>query len=304
MTTSSVFKTKSDQAETELNAIKVPKVSVVIPAYNVGEFLRQCLESILNQSFDDFEIVVVDDASTDDSLNILQEYARQDTRLRVLKNERNMGVSATTNQAIRAARSQYVARMDADDLMCQDRLQKQLDFLEKNPDHVLVGGQVRMINQDGETIRYKKFPIHHDEIISIIFLGMPAQQGAIMVNTARLPHDFVWYREGIKTAEEIELFFKLLKYGKFANLRETVIDYRERANSLSLEDPKETFRLTCLARKRGIKEYGFKPSLMDYMLWQLQIVAVALLPKKMMYPVWYRIRILLMMLTKLRKSLL
>jgi glycosyltransferase involved in cell wall biosynthesis len=261
-----------------------PKVSVILPVYNAGRFLRECLDSILGQTLSDFELIAVDDGSDDASLYILKEYAAKDSRIKVYANEKNKGVSITTNRAIGYATADFIARMDADDVMSRTRLAKQYKFLQENKDHVLVGGQVQMVDFVGQELYVKSFPLEHAEIYKMLYLACPVQQATIMVNRALLPVDFVWYEDGMNTAEEVELLFKLVNYGKFANLNEIVHDYRQHDASLSHQNPKKTFQLTYIARKKGVKLHGYKPSIWQKLLMNLQRIIVALLPKRMVYP--------------------
>jgi glycosyltransferase involved in cell wall biosynthesis len=127
-------------------------VSVVIRAFNCERYVGQAVESILAQTFQDLEIVVVDDASTDGTETILQAYARRDERIRVLRNETNQGLVRTMNIGLRHARGEFIAVNDADDLSLPHRLETQVNFLRANPQIALVGGGAYYIDEDGEEI--------------------------------------------------------------------------------------------------------------------------------------------------------
>ena len=108
----------------------MPKVSVVMPAYNAEKYIREAIDSVLAQTFTDFEFIILDDGSTDATAAIIQSY--EDDRIRFCPNERNMGVAATLNRALKLAQGEYIARMDADDVSYKNRLEMQLDFIKKS----------------------------------------------------------------------------------------------------------------------------------------------------------------------------
>lgn len=132
---------------------KYPVVTVLMAAYNAAPFLRKSLDSVLSQSFKDFEIVITDDGSTDETGAILDEYCKADKRIVKLVNEQNMGLIASLNRGIEAARGKYIARFDADDIMLGKRLEKQVEYLEKHPDVGLLCGQSIVMDNDTKCIK-------------------------------------------------------------------------------------------------------------------------------------------------------
>lgn len=137
-----------------------PVVSVVMPTYNGERFLRPAIESILNQTFQDFELIVVDDSSTDSTPHILSEV--QDDRLVILKNERNLGIAGATNIGLAAAHGEYIALQDHDDISLPHRLQTEVDFLNSHPEIALVGSAATLMDENGLT--YEDFPFPTEEI--------------------------------------------------------------------------------------------------------------------------------------------
>ena len=116
--------------------MKTPALTVLMPVYNTEKYLKEAVDSILQQSFPDFEFLIIDDSSTDSSAEIIAAY--RDPRIRVLKNEKNMGMSATLNKGIEMCRTELIARMDADDISYPERLEKQFRFFESNPECALL----------------------------------------------------------------------------------------------------------------------------------------------------------------------
>lgn len=261
-------------------------ITIVMPVYNAGSFLRQALESVLAQTYQNWKLICVDDGSTDNSFNLLQEYALIDQRIKVYKNEKNQGVSATTNFAISKCQGQYLARMDADDVMLPDRLEKQISYLRKNPQVVVLGGQCWLINKKDEIIGQKKFPCNHEQIYQMMYQAMPIQQPTMMINLKLLPSDFSWYEKNTNTAEEVDLLFKLFKHGQFANLSDYILNYRLHGKNLSLKNPKMTFRITYQTRKKAVKKYGYNPTLIAEIASLGQYLIVNLLPEKAIFPLF------------------
>lgn len=268
---------------------KNPLVSVVMPVYNPGKYLIDAIESILNQTFSDFEFIIVDDASTDNSWKIIKSYAKKDNRIIPIKNKINLGVSLTSNIAISQSKGKYIARMDSDDISTLDRLQKQVDFLKNNSNTVLVGGQCTIINESNQIIGEKKFPITSKQINDMIFWAVPVQQGFMMVNRSLLPKKFSWYSPSKFSAEEVDLYFNLLKYGKFANLFDNLYFYRQVSTSLSYQNPKKTFWITLKSRLNAINN-GFYPSFMALIFNLFQIIIISILPNRLIMSLWYYIR--------------
>lgn len=277
----------------------IPTISIIMPAYNAGKYLRACLDSILSQDYTSYEVVILNDGSTDNTLEVAELYAKHDARIQVYSNSTNKGISYTLNKAIGLARGKYICRMDADDVMTPSRLQSQIKFLQDNSDHILVGGQVSLVDAEGNFSAIKNFPLDHNSIYPLLYTAMPVQHGTLMINRGLLPKDFVWYEDGMNTAEEVELLFKLLNYGKFANLNEVMIEYRQHDTSLTHTITKEVFRLTYIGRRKGVELHNYKPSIVAYLICELQRIMVWILPTKLIMPTFYRLRKLIILLSKL-----
>jgi len=135
--------------------MSVPRVTVTMMVYNAERYLRQAIDSVLNQTFTDFELLFLDDASTDRSLEIIQSYS--DPRIRLIRNENNRGVAYSRSKALPLARGEYVAVLDADDVALPERLQVQVSYLDSHPDICLVGSSCQVIEEDG-SVRF----IYHE----------------------------------------------------------------------------------------------------------------------------------------------
>jgi glycosyltransferase involved in cell wall biosynthesis len=271
-----------------MKQVTKPLVSVVMPVRNAGNFLLEAIESILNQTYTNFELVIVNDASTDNTAKILSSF--KDNRMRVFRNKRRLGVTKSANLAISKAKGEYVARMDGDDVADSKRIEKQINFLIKNKNVVAVGGQCELIDSNGFKIGDKRFPFKSEDIKRMIFSSVPLQQPTLMVNTGLLPKGFVWYDENYSSAEELELLFKLFKFGEVRNLKDYLLKYRIHKGNTSLVNPKRTFTLTLKTRFLAISRYGYRPTFMGIVTTIIQTVLISLIPESWIYPIYSVVR--------------
>ncbi|MEX6689662.1 glycosyltransferase [Danxiaibacter flavus] len=218
-------------------------LTVLMPVYNASAHLREAMASILQQTFTNFELLIVNDGSTDDTVKIIREY--NDPRIRLLENEKNMGISETLNIGIRAASSDLIARMDADDICYPNRLQKQYEFMKENPDCAMVSCYVRVISNDGVFVRQE---IHRDRFLyytlqfecniyhpAVMFRRQPVMQ----VNMYDRPY-----------AEDYDLFWKIASVYKINQIEEVLMDYRLSNNSLHKVTKKDEYDVALMEVKR------------------------------------------------------
>lgn len=267
-----------------------PLVSVVMPVYNAGNFLHDSIQSILDQDYKDFEFIIVDDASTDNSWKIIKDFKKKDKRIKCFRFKKNLGVTSAVKFAIAKTKGRFLARMDADDIAHPKRLKQQVEYLLNNPQLVAVGTQCYLIDEKNKIIGEKKFPIKFEEIYSYILKFIPLQQPTLMINRSKLPKDFQFYNNRFNTAEEIELIFKLFQYGKIENLEKKLHYYRLHQSNSSLKEPKKTFFLTLLSRIKAIFLYGYKPSLEGIIFTIAQTIVVAFLPNFLIIKLYWFLR--------------
>ncbi len=268
-------------------------ISIVMPVYNAELYLVESLKSIINQTYSNWELIVVDDCSTDKSFQILNKFAQKDNRIKVFKNKKRLGVAGTANFALKKANSKLIARMDADDIMHPQRLEKQRLFLLENKDVGLVGTQCVLINKSGKKIGYKYFPTSNQDIYRMIFHSIPIQQPTAMFNLNVLNKNILLYDQNKTTAEEVEVLFRILTSVKTANLPDVLLSYRLHGENTSLKNPKKTFYSTFLTRFKAITEYGYVPSFTGFVLNLMQLVFISVLPGKYITPVYYFLRVLI-----------
>lgn len=226
-----------------------PLLTLTLPIYNAEQFLRECLASIRAQKLDEIEVIAIVDGCTDGSEAILREMA--DARFRIVVFNRNRGVVAASNLAIAEARAPYIARMDADDLMEPERLQRQVEFLDSNPGIDVVGTWFDYIDSRGQKIRDAfPFPATHDELKRDFRVRNSIGGPTVAFRTGRM-RSIGGYIEQEPYAEDLNLWLKCLAAGfKLANIPEVLHHYRESGTQLSERRKIETWRMTNLAYQR------------------------------------------------------
>lgn len=267
--------------------VKKPLVSVILPVYNAGLYLTEAIKSIVKQSYYNWQLIIVDDASTDNSLAIAQAFAKKYQRIKVFHNHQHLGVAQTANLALTKAKGQFIARMDGDDIAFPERLTKQVTFLQQNPQIIAVGGQCQLIDAQGKKIGKKSLPLSNQEIYEDLMSRLPIQQPSMMVNCTLLPKNFIWYHQNIPSGEEHQLLFRFFQYGEVRNLPETLLKYRLHGDNTSLQNPKRDFYHIFSSRIQAILHWGYRPSLKGLLLNFIQFFVVTLLPNKYIYPLFY-----------------
>jgi len=203
----------------------MPKLSVIMPVFNEERFLVAAIESILSQTFTDFEFIIIDDGSIDDSFEIIKSY--QDSRIRFFKSE-NKGMVEQFNFGIVNSSTLLIARMDADDIAIKNRFEVQYKYLSSNPDIHIVGANIEYINEDGESIGEKKYPELHNDIEFM----MPVESAVchpVTIMRREIFDVLGLYKIEYDYAADHELFLNLIYHGyKFYNVQDTLLKYRPR----------------------------------------------------------------------------
>lgn len=206
------------------------KVSVLMPVYNAEMFLAESISSILNQTFTNFELIIIDDGSTDNSLSIIKSF--NDDRIKLVTLEKNKGIVAALNIGIEMAKGIYLARMDADDIAFTDKLEKQVKFLEQNIDIGCIGTDFLWYDDPTEKSWIKYYEIE-DIKISLLF-GCPICHPTIMIRLSILKFFNLRYSYNYPHAEDYFLWTELSQVSKIANLKEPLLYYRRHLGQISL----------------------------------------------------------------------
>lgn len=210
---------------------KVPVVSVIMPVHNAEDYLSDAIESILNQSFQSFELVIVNDGSNDKSAEILDYYACKDERIIVHTMNKNMGLITTLNYGCQVARGKYIARMDSDDISLPNRFGKQVRYMDENHSVGLLGSAVQVIDENGVSGVIWKFPETHGVIKWIMCFYDPLVHPVVMIRREIISH--TQYRKERKHAEDYDLWSRLIWNTKAANLPDVLLQLRKHKASIS-----------------------------------------------------------------------
>lgn len=233
------------------------KISVLMPVYNAMPYLKEAVNSILSQTMEDFEFVILDDASTDGSAQFLAESAEQDGRIRLTLSNQRKGITPVLNRGVEQACGEYVARMDADDVSLPERFAIQVAFLDKNPDYAAVGGQVLTIDEDGWPIGIAQWAQDPDEIGRRLLMGWDGLcHPAAMIRRSNLIA-VGKYDPSMTCAQDKDLWLRLAEHGLLTNLPEVVLKYRVHPSQISqhqlLEQRQHVRRaVTNACKRRGI----------------------------------------------------
>jgi len=235
-----------------------PFVSVLMPVYNSERFLREALDSVLTQTYSALELIAVDDASTDGSHALLQEYASRDARVRVFRQPRNAGIVAARNRAFAEAspEARYFAILDSDDVALPDRLEQQVAFLEAHPEHALVGGHTLIIDERSQLLGIRRYPTDYASICRSIARYNPIAQPAVMLRRSML--DPAPYDPGYPRCQDYELWLRLAAQHPIANLDRPVLRYRVSATQGKRTHLRQTLALTLRLQRKWLLHPRFR----------------------------------------------
>lgn len=239
-----------------------PKISVIMPVYNTENFLDESIQSILNQSFSDFEFIVINDASTDNSDGVIKKYLK-DTRIVYIKNKVNRGIPYNRNLGLKLSRADIIANMDSDDISDCCRFAKQYNYLMNHKDIALVGSFIKVIDENSNVIGKMIKPIGPEKIKKVCFFYSPHAQPAIMFRKDII-NKIGNYREEYPFCQDIDLYFRVIFSGyKTNNIPEYLLKYRKHSNSTD-KYSKQKGILSFQLKKEMIKKFNLKLDFKDY----------------------------------------
>jgi len=200
--------------------MSMPKISVIMPTYNGGKYIRRAIDSVLGQSFKDFEIIVINDGSTDDTEQVLQEYIGRDSRVNYFDNKNNLGIQKTLNRGLKESKGKYIARIDDDDeWIDKEKLKRQIEFLENNPGYVLVGTGATVVDEKGlELFRYLLPESDYEIRKKILRRNCFVHSSVLFKRESVLEIGGYSENKEVKHIEDYDLWLKLGTVGKVANL--------------------------------------------------------------------------------------
>lgn len=211
-----------------------PLLSIIMPVYNGAAFIGQSVESLLAQTFTNFELLVVDDGSTDESIPIVEAF--NDIRIRVIRNDKNRGIVFSRNRGLGEAKGRYIAPFDADDLAHPHKFEKQIRFLEHHPDYGMVGSWARHIDAAGQPMKSRwKLSARPEEIPALMLFRAYFIQSSVVFRREAIPDG--GYTEGFEIGEDYKMYFEVAQKHKTWNLPEYLISYRIHGKSILRSRP-------------------------------------------------------------------
>lgn len=224
------------------------KISIIMPVYNMEQFLDVSIPSILNQILRDFEFIIINDGSNDKSLEIIRNYAKKDKRIKIIDNKNNIGLTKSLNKGLKLARGKFIARMDADDISFPERLELQYNFLEKNKEVFLVGGGALNISKEEEKISIFKPITDEEKLKEKLQIRNCLYHSTIMFRNNKK----IFYRDNFIYAQDYDLYLRLLSQKKrLTNLPNMLIKYRINPQAISFKKPAKQY----LFAKKALEFY-------------------------------------------------
>lgn len=208
-----------------------PIISVVMSVYNSEKYLSESIESILSQTFSDFEFIIIDDGSTDKSNSILNKFARSDARINIITNLENIGLANSLNKGLHIAKGDYVARMDSDDISYPKRFEIQIEFMKNNKAYGVVGGNIDIIDEKSNYVKTLSFPKTHNQILWYLCFQNPIAHPTTMIKS-NLLRKVNGYKNYI-SSQDYDLWQRLSNITKLFNVDQSLLKYRVHGSNIS-----------------------------------------------------------------------
>ena len=237
------------------------KVTVFMPVYNAGKYLEEAINSILNQTYKDFELLIIDNCSTDNSVSIVESY--NDTHIHLIVNNENIGLAGSRNKALEICDSEYIAFLDADDIAMPDRIRTQVQYMDEHNDIAVVGSYAATIDGYGRgKDMFRPQLLNSNYIRAYMVFNNVVANSSAMVRKSVIDNNNIRYADNCYGVEDYKFWCDVLKYGNIANMGEVFLKYRvtpgsitAEANSDRLSERKKVIREI---QKHNIEFYGFK----------------------------------------------
>lgn len=236
-----------------------PLVSVLLPTYNNELYLSNAIKSILNQTFGDFEFIIIDDCSIDSTQNIINQF--NDKRIINVKNDENLGLIKSLNKGLSLAKGKYIARMDGDDYCFPKRLEIEVNFMEKNSDIVIVGGSHLQGDIDTPFLKKQYFPTSFFDIKAYSLFNCPLSHITVMFRKSVITDHNLQYDEKYKYAEDYALWNKLSEFGRVKNLPYFFAKYRQNVNGQTYKannNQNDRFEILSKIQSMSFQKLGYK----------------------------------------------
>ncbi len=262
------------------------KLSVLLPVHNSERYLSQAIQSVVCQSFRDFELIIVDDGSSDASLHVCQEFERNDARIKIISRP-NTGIVGALNDGLAASKGEFIGRMDADDISYPDRFERQLLEFARRPKLVLLGSQVRAIDADGCPIRYMCQETENATLQALLLAGdgHAILHPAVMMRATAIGQ-IGGYRPEYPISEDLDLYLRMAELGEVGNCSEVLLDYRHHESSIT-NRPNKAMHFAQLAVSETRARRGLPPlSLQQKMVNEVEIASPGQIARRWSWWAW------------------
>jgi glycosyltransferase involved in cell wall biosynthesis len=264
--------------------ISNPLVSVVMPVYNSENYIVEAIESILNQTYKNFEFIIINDGSTDKTLDIIKKYAKKDKRIKVVNNEKNLKICKSLNKGILLSKGKYIARADGDDISLKNRFKEQIEFLEKNKDVGVVGGYMQIFNgETGKNISIRRYETDDKKLKKNIFFYSPLSHPTVVFRK-EVFNKLGMYDENYHDCEDLELWFRIGSKYKFANIPKILIKYRYHPNSITVRKIRRMEILSNKLRWKNSKNPAYSFGFKAFVYNSLHLISLYTVPSK--FKIW------------------
>ena len=261
-----------------------PLISVVMPAHNSKKYLASAIESVLNQTFKNFELIIVNDASTDGTLRIIKQFAKKDSRIKIINNKKRLDIAGSLNKGVEKAKASLIARMDADDISLQERLELQYGLIGSSKRIAAVGADIIIMDSLGKDIDTRTYPESSKSLKACMFKYSPFAHPVVMFRK-EVFEKVGEYDPKYSPTEDLDLWFRMGRKYEFASVPKLLLRYRLSEKSSSHSILKRVEVLVFKIRIKAVLEYGYKPNAFDIIYNILQFLTLWITPVK------YRVKI-------------
>ena len=254
-----------------------PLVSILIPTYNSVDFVEDTVRSIMNQTYTNIEIVIVDDASTDGTMKILEKLSKEDKRIKLSQNKKNLGITDNMNNGIHKCIGKYIAILDGDDWAYPYRIEEQVKLMEKDEEVVLCAGYMDICDENLNVKTTRTYPLKDKEIRRAMVKYDPISHPSSMWRKdALLKTDL--YSKNFPICRDYDLIVRISKFGKYENIPKSLIKYRVRKDSETGKKIRQTQLYSFYIQMKAVFEYSFKFTFTDGIFLVLRLIATVILP--------------------------
>ncbi len=270
----------------------LPLASVIMPVYNGERYLTQAVESILTQTYEKLELIIVNDGSTDSTAALLQQLAAKDGRIRVIHNSKPLGHAgeAAFNQASRQAMGTYIAKLDADDIALPARIARQVAYLDSHPDIFLVGSFLELIDENGVKSGVRDYPTEPRAIFSEFYYRSCIANPSIMFRHNVLNGPIYLLQNEVFTDDYYSFFVHMNAGLKFANIPAYLTQYRIHSSNTVFTDLRKKWAINMGVKKSFVKDFGYKAPLIHRFKLGLITLVINTVPEKLLIKVMNQAR--------------